>query len=43
MPLQHADIEVELTEEEVKQLRGLTATGKFGEAEAEVLRYIFFT
>ena len=43
VPLQHADIEVALTAEEMKQLRGLVATGKFGETEAEVLRYVFFT
>jgi uncharacterized protein YcgI (DUF1989 family) len=43
VPLQHADIEVTLTAEEMKQLRGLVATGKFGETEAEVLRYLFFT
>ena len=43
VPLQHADLEVALTADEMEQLRGLVATGKFGETEAEVLRYVFFT
>ena len=43
VPLQQADIEVVLTAAEMAKLRRLAATGRFGETEAEVLRYIFFT
>ncbi len=38
-----ADIEVTLTADEMDQLRRLAASEKFGETEAEVLRYVFFT
>jgi hypothetical protein len=43
VPLQHAEIEVALSAQETEKLRRLAATGKFGNTEAEVLRYIFFT
>jgi uncharacterized protein YcgI (DUF1989 family) len=43
VPLHHTELEVTLSEDEARQLRVLAATGKFGESEAEVLRYVFFT
>jgi uncharacterized protein YcgI (DUF1989 family) len=43
VPLHHRDVDVALSEDEMAQLRALAATGEFGETDAEVLRYVFFT
>jgi uncharacterized protein len=43
VPLDVSDIEVTLTADEMDQLRRLAASERFGETEAEVLRYVFFT
>jgi len=43
VPLQHTDLDVALNTDEMRQLRALAATGKFGETDAEVLRYVFFS
>jgi hypothetical protein len=43
VPLHHTDLDVALNADEMRLLRALAATGKFGETDAEVLRYVFFT
>ena len=43
VPLVVTELEVGLSPIEAACLRDLTATGKFGTTEAEVLRYVFFT
>jgi uncharacterized protein len=43
VPLHHSDLDVALSADEMQQLHALAATGKFGETDAEVLRYVFFT
>lgn len=43
VPLLISEIELALTAEEVGWVRQLGATGKYGESDAEVLRYVFFT
>jgi uncharacterized protein YcgI (DUF1989 family) len=43
VPLVISELELELTAEELGWVRELAATGRYGESEAEVLRYVFFT
>jgi uncharacterized protein YcgI (DUF1989 family) len=43
VPLELSEIEIALTAEEAELLRQLAATGKYGDTDAEVLRYVFFT
>ena len=43
VPLTISEIDVDLTDAELDMLRRLAASGKFGETDAEVLRYVFFT
>jgi uncharacterized protein YcgI (DUF1989 family) len=43
VPLTVSDFEIELLPVEVAWLEQLKATGKYGESDAEVLRYVFFT
>ncbi|MEY2488058.1 MAG: uncharacterized protein QOH39_3706 [Verrucomicrobiota bacterium] len=43
VPLQIFEIEVNLTGDELEWVRQLKSTGKYGENDAEVLRYVFFT
>ena len=43
VPLTITELEVELTDEEAAAVSRLAATGKYGETDAEVLRYVFFT
>jgi uncharacterized protein YcgI (DUF1989 family) len=43
VPLLVTEIEVALTADEAAALDRLRATGKYGETDAEVLRYVFFT
>jgi uncharacterized protein YcgI (DUF1989 family) len=43
VPLALSEVEIPLTAEEAELLRQLAATGKYGETDAEVLRYVFFT
>jgi hypothetical protein len=43
VPLVISEIELELSAEELGWVRQLAATGKYGESDAEVLRYVFFT
>src|ERR1700760_648854 len=43
VPIEITDLEVALTADEAAALDRLRATGKYGETDAEVLRYVFFT
>jgi uncharacterized protein len=43
VPLLVTEVEVALTADEAAALDRLRATGKYGETDAEVLRYVFFT
>ncbi|MDB5603349.1 MAG: urea carboxylase-associated protein 2 [Bradyrhizobium sp.] len=43
VPLRISELEVKLTAEEFEWVEQLKATGKYGESDAEVLRYVFFT
>jgi uncharacterized protein YcgI (DUF1989 family) len=43
VPLSISEIEIDLTDEEIEILQRLGATGKFGEVDDEVLRYVFFS
>jgi uncharacterized protein YcgI (DUF1989 family) len=43
VPIQIADLEVELDVEEMGLLSELARTGKYGDTDADVLRYVFFT
>jgi uncharacterized protein YcgI (DUF1989 family) len=43
VPLVISELELELTAEEHGWVRQLAATGTYGESDAEVLRYVFFT
>jgi uncharacterized protein YcgI (DUF1989 family) len=43
VPLALSELEVVLTAEEAAALDRLRASGKYGETDAEVLRYVFFT
>jgi len=43
VPIQIADLEVELSAEEMGLLSELAKTGKYGDTDADVLRYVFFT
>lgn len=41
VPIEISEIEIELSDEEKEWLSQLAATGKYGESDAEVLRYVF--
>jgi hypothetical protein len=41
VPIEISEIEIELSDEEKGWLSQLAATGKYGESDAEVLRYVF--
>ena len=41
VPIEISEIEIELSDEEKEWLSQLVATGKYGESEADVLRYVF--
>ena len=43
VPLELSEIEVALSDEEASLLEKLAATGKYGETNAEVLRYTVFS
>ena len=43
VPLQISELEVKLTDDEIAWIQQLKSTGKYGESDAEVLRYVFFT
>jgi uncharacterized protein YcgI (DUF1989 family) len=43
VPLQISELEVNLTDDEMGWIQQLKSTGKYGESDAEVLRYVFFT
>jgi uncharacterized protein YcgI (DUF1989 family) len=43
VPLQISELEVNLTDDEIAWIQQLKSTGKYGESDAEVLRYVFFT
>ena len=43
VPLTTSELEVELSPTEIAWLDQLKATGKYGETDSEVLRYVFFT
>lgn len=43
VPIKVSELDVDLTAEESELLAKLVATGEYGETEAEVLRYVFFT
>ncbi len=43
VPLTITELEVGLSDEEAAAVRRLAATGQYGETDAEVLRYVFFT
>ena len=43
IPLSISEIEIVLSDEEADMLKRLAASGKFGETDGEVLRYVFFT
>jgi uncharacterized protein len=43
VPLKISELEVKLTDEELEWMERLKVTGKYGESDAEVLRYVFFT
>jgi hypothetical protein len=42
-PITTTSVEVELTDDEYRQLDALTSEGRFGETAEDVLRYTFFT
>lgn len=43
VPIEISEVEVDLNDEEMALLSRLAATGKYGETDAEVLRYVFHT
>ena len=43
VPLQIFELEVNLSDDEIAWIQQLKSTGKYGESDAEVLRYVFFT
>jgi uncharacterized protein YcgI (DUF1989 family) len=43
VPLNISELEVRLTAEELKWIEQLKVSGKYGESDPEVLRYVFFT
>lgn len=43
VPLRISEIDIKLSAEELEAVHRLRATGKYGETDAEVLRYVFFT
>jgi hypothetical protein len=43
VPIEIADVEVELSAEEMGLLSEFSKTGKYGDTDADVLRYVFFT
>lgn len=43
VPIEITDVDVELSAEETGWLSQLAATGQYGDTDAEVLRYVFFT
>jgi hypothetical protein len=43
VPIEIADVEVELSAEEMGILSEFSKTGKYGDTDADVLRYVFFT
>lgn len=43
VPLQISELAVKLTSKELEWIEQLKSTGKYGETDAEVLRYVFFT
>jgi uncharacterized protein YcgI (DUF1989 family) len=43
VPLQISELDVNLTDDEIAWIQQLKSTDKYGESDAEVLRYVFFT
>jgi hypothetical protein len=43
VPLEISEVEIDLNDEEMALLSRLAGTGKYGETDAEVLRYVFHT